>query len=219
MSSILEALKKLEDEKAARRGGMGNLAGKVAKTGRRPRHTPAWLVPGGMVAVAVVSVLITYVAMTSISPRTSESAPAKKPPGVSPAPDSLLLPTGTPVTEELKPRQPYPPPHKKSESAAAVLPGATAKNRASLPKASGKQDAPASSVPVQRAPESAGAPTPMMTVSGIAWQKDTSFRMAVVNGSPVREGGTVEGTTVKEILPDRVRFSYNGKEFEVSMEK
>lgn len=219
MSSILEALKKLEDEKAARRGGMGNLAGKVAKTGRRPRQAPAWLVPGGMVAVAVVSVLITYFAVTGISSRRSEIAPAKSPPGVSPAPDSQPPPAGAPVTEELKPSQPYPPAHKKSESAAAVLPGATARNRAILPKASGKQDAPTSSAPVQSAPESAGSPTPTMNVSGIAWQKDTAFRMAVVNGSPVREGGTVEGTTVKEILPDRVRFSYNGKDFEVSMEK
>ena len=113
MSSILEALKKLEDEKAARRGGMGNLAGKVAKTGRRPRQAPAWLVPGGMLAVAVVSVLITYFAVTGISSRRSESAPAKKPPGVSLAPDTLLPPAGTPVTDELKPRQPYPPPGEK----------------------------------------------------------------------------------------------------------
>ena len=43
--------------------------------------------------------------------------------------------------------------------------------------------------------------------------------MAVVNGVPVREGDTVEGATVKEILADRVRFSFNGKEFEVPMEK
>jgi general secretion pathway protein B len=219
MSSILEALKKLEDEKAARRGGMGNLAGKVAKTGRRPRPASAWLVPGCMVAVAVVSVLVTYFAVTGSSSRRSESAPAKKPPGISLAPDTPLPPAGTPVTNGLKPRQSYPPPHKKSESAVAVLPGATAGNREILPKASGKQEAPTSSTPVKSAPETEGSPTPSMTVSGIAWQKDTAFRMAVVNGSPVKEGGTVEGTTVKEILPDRVRFSFKGKEFEVPMEK
>ena len=218
MSSILEALKKLEDEKAARRGGTGNLAGKVAKTGRRPRQAPAWLVPGGMLAVAVVSVLVTYLAVTGISSRRIESAPAKKPPVVSPAPDILSPPVGAAVTDELKPSRPHPPPEKKSKGAAKVLPGATAGNRVILPKPYGIPGAPASVASEKSAPESS-VPTPTMTVSGIAWQKDNAFRMAVVNGSPVREGGTAEGATVKEILPDRVRFSFNGKEFEVSMEK
>jgi general secretion pathway protein B len=63
------------------------------------------------------------------------------------------------------------------------------------------------------------APPLSLTVSGIAWQKENINRMAVVNSTPVREGGMVEGARVKQILPDRVRFSLNGKEFDVLLEK
>ncbi|HLO24496.1 MAG TPA: general secretion pathway protein GspB [Geobacteraceae bacterium] len=215
MSSILEALKKLEDEKAARRGGAGNLAGKVAKGGHRPRRVPAWLIPGSMLAVAVVSVLITYLAMSGGSPHRSEPPAAKKAPEGAQTPDSLLSPAGIPVTEPLKPRELQQPSQKNRQRTA----GAAAGNHARVPESAVKAEDRASSTPAIKPADSAGASLPTMSVSGIAWQKDNAFRMAVVNDVPVREGGTVEGATVTEILPDRVRFSFKGKEFEASLEK
>jgi general secretion pathway protein B len=60
---------------------------------------------------------------------------------------------------------------------------------------------------------------PVLKVSGIAWQKDGASLMAVVNGSFVSKGGRVGGARVDEIFADRVRFTFEGKSFEVPLGK
>ena len=216
MSSILEALKKLEEEKAARRAGMGPLAGRVAKTGRRSRQTSTWLLAGGMLAIAAVSALATYFAMNG-SPSSRNKS--EKPPEVSRTPDAPLPPAGIPVTDMLNPRSSDLTPREKREGISNPLPRSTIRDASHPPASSPSSAGPEPSAPGKSRHEAAGAPLPALNVAGIAWQKDNAFRMAVVNGVPVREGDTVEGATVKEILADRVRFSFNGKEFEVPMEK
>ena len=56
-------------------------------------------------------------------------------------------------------------------------------------------------------------------VSGIAWQKESVSRLAVVNGTPVVQGAVVEGARVEEIFQDRVRFSRDNSSFEVPLGK
>jgi len=68
-------------------------------------------------------------------------------------------------------------------------------------------------------PSPASTPLPTLKVTGIAWQKDNSSRLAVINGSTVAEGGTVEGARVEEIYPDRVRFTMGKRGFEVPLGK
>jgi general secretion pathway protein B len=59
-----------------------------------------------------------------------------------------------------------------------------------------------------------------LTVSGIAWQKESTSRLAVVNGVPVIQGAVVAGARVEEILPDRVRFTRgDSRSFEVFLGK
>ena len=58
---------------------------------------------------------------------------------------------------------------------------------------------------------------PALRVSGIAWQKDSASRLAIVNGQPVGLGVDVGGATVDEIFPDRVRFTYRGEKIEVGL--
>ena len=55
-----------------------------------------------------------------------------------------------------------------------------------------------------------------ITVSGIAWQDERSLRRAVINGSLVGEGAEIQGARVVEIRENRVRFSRGGDTFEVS---
>jgi general secretion pathway protein B len=43
--------------------------------------------------------------------------------------------------------------------------------------------------------------------------------VAVVNGIPVSNGSVVEGARVEDIQRDRVRFSYGGERFEVTLGK
>jgi len=217
MSSILEALKKLEEEKAARRSGIGNLAGKVAKTGRRPRQTSRALVAGGMLAVALISISATYVAMNSTGSKRGDSTGRNvqtQPPPLPVAQQSTIGATapsresvGQPVIVTIKTDKVIP----DRPGASPRGPGPRSSARQSNPTAP-PQDSPAQ-------PKAPGMAHPALTVSGIAWQKDNVNRMAVVNSTPLREDGVVEGAVVKEILPDRVRFSFDGKEFDVFLEK
>ena len=79
MSSILEALKKLEEEKAARRGGIGNIASRVASAGRRPRQGRTLVLPAAMAAVAVVAVIATYAVMGGVTGAYTYPSPAAAP--------------------------------------------------------------------------------------------------------------------------------------------
>ena len=74
-------------------------------------------------------------------------------------------------------------------------------------------------VPPQQVTKPGVSDIPALIVSGIAWQKGGAERFAMVNGRPVAEGATVEGARVEEIFPDRVRFSFANRTFEVSLGK
>ena len=219
MSSILEALKKLEDEKAGHRSGTGNIAAKVAKPGRRPGQRPRWFLPAGMAFVAVAAALFTYILMGGFSTRTNSVQPAQQTPTRQPQQLQQPHQAAAPAVA------PAPPP---------VSPPVTVRNRALHPSPSSPVARPA---PVMVAPppqpveppkvEKPAAPSPpaaepgppALKVDGIAWQKGNAERLAIVNGRAVSEGAVVEGARVEEIFPDRVRFSINDKTFEVPMGK
>lgn len=221
MSSILEALKKLEEEKAARRGGTGNIAGKVTATGRRARQRPAWLMPAGMAAAAAAAVLVTYAVMGGFSPRNGGTVSGKD---TEPASQQLAIsaPQAAPpdATKSAAPQSPLPAPG--AHEAASI---GAARQAAPVPGPAAKHALPHPTSPRESLPEKAAppplpvsdAPFPELNVTGIAWQKDSASRLAVVNGNPVVEGELIEGARVKEIHPDRVLFSFNNKEFQVSL--
>jgi general secretion pathway protein B len=228
MSSILEALKKLEEEKSARRSGMGNLAGKVAKPGRRTRQRSTLLVAGGMLAVAVVSVLVTYIAMNGFSTHRSVRTTGKEPtetsrpggaeqvPLAAPAPLRDTVSQSGPAHYETIQAIPAPREAPASISRKPVPPVSAGRQISSPPPLDARGQENLALHPERPTP---GKPLPSLTVSGIAWQKDNVDRMAVVNATSVREGSTVEGAVVREILPDRVRFSVDGRDVEVFLEK
>ncbi len=68
-------------------------------------------------------------------------------------------------------------------------------------------------------PESTEAPTAQLTVNGIAFQDDPAASAAVVNGVYVKRGMTVGGARVERIFQDKVRFTSNGRTFEVPLAK
>ncbi len=66
-------------------------------------------------------------------------------------------------------------------------------------------------------PSEPSATPPSLTLTGILWHEDPSERRAVVNGTVLTEGSVIEGVKVLEIYPTYVRFSHNGRAFEISM--
>jgi hypothetical protein len=63
---------------------------------------------------------------------------------------------------------------------------------------------------------SAISPT-ALKISGIVWSEERSERRAVINGVFTTEGSVIDGVKVEEIYPTRVRFSHEGRFFEVSV--
>ena len=54
-----------------------------------------------------------------------------------------------------------------------------------------------------------------ISISGIAWQDERSLRRAVINGFLVAEGAEIQGAKIIEIKETRVRFSRGGEIFEI----
>ena len=67
--------------------------------------------------------------------------------------------------------------------------------------------------PIQKAEAAA------LTLSGIAWNKDSADRLAIINGQPIGVGGQISGAVVVEIHQDRVTLQQNGRATELAIGK
>jgi general secretion pathway protein B len=247
MSSILKALKKLEQSKSVRRGSDHDMTwfirGDTGESVPR-RRWPLFLALLGVAAAAAVA---TYGVMTKFSgPLRPERAGQSMGKGTKaagsrqPSPErAVAVPrAASPVQEAVKP----------SVAAGSLrtsgaksghgvpLPDETLKTRpfpgALAPKGTVRQISPSGpnqrklpargsaspSAPVTPPAGQAVSPEhPVLQVGGIAWQKDSASPMAIVNGTPVAEGSTVGGARVEKIYPERVRFSHKGRTFDVGL--
>lgn len=236
MSSILKALQKLEQEKANRVTREPDIHTGITRRSLSRAARPKWLVPASMVIVASVSILVTYLVMkngsgtatTAVStpprattitaiPASPETVGSSLPPpaaGSSSGPQKMIstpLPppdAGLPIPRKQLPKPATP-------VASTEMPASEKNVSSSI------QTVETSAPPKTDPPVAAQTPQamPNITINGIAWQKDSSSSMAVINGVQVTEGSIVQGTKVEEIFPDRIRFSRNGKQFEVHFGK
>lgn len=241
MSSILKALRKLEEQQAARRGGISHTTRQAAPTGLRWRATTVILISVFLAVAGTVAV------MNSMNPRTApETAPStERQPETSPTGSVVTLPEpvqqGEPVTNPVvipegeEEAEPEPAKEKLTPVRAEVprsAPATSPRIAPAVPSLEEPESPEPLGVAARPAPkQSLSRPQPetrtidralappqppqTLTVSGIAWQKGESDRIAMVNGSPVSEGTIVAGARVVEIKPDRVRFSRDGSVFEV----
>jgi general secretion pathway protein B len=238
MSSILKALKKLEQEKELRRGGIADIARGISRAVPRSRAKPRWLIPVAVAGVALAASLTTF-ALMSVFPRNARKSVSATGQHEQFNPPVVMAPrVSAPSTRgsEVLPR--------KAERSAAVAsqPGFAGKGRVYgkpsraevSPKGfiagEARQKTALSGIspsqkklpePVgaagQLSKPSSGPAMPVLTLTGIAWQKDSADRVAVVNGISVTEGVVVEGARVEEIFQDRVRFSFEKQTFDVTL--
>jgi hypothetical protein len=241
MSSILKALKRLEQQKAERRNmdhdmsWIGRDAGSLARKNRR------WPIAAALVAVAGVSVLSTYWFTGGWDSRPLPAPPATEGstrPGVGSrwdleAPPINPLPPG-PATPPSSPSGPGPAEVSPVPGKISSVPSRAVREIPSLNDDGAPPDAAVVSVReelvrtprqsvTRRPPEPAAsrsvasAAMPRLSVTGIAWQNDGTVHYAVVNGQSVSEGSMVDGARVEKIFPDRVSFSCQNRSFEVSL--
>lgn len=217
MSVILDALKRLERDKAAERKEPAGFVPGLDSSHHRRTRPESWKILVTLTCVVAVTAAATIALMTVLSSAGKKTAPV--------APEYIEnvqhAPELPPVNEQTR-----------AQSIAASTggrqtPGGTPD---SLKAGSG-------SLPRDAAPSSSqfhesrmraekngdavsnnGSSSNSLTVSGIAWQDDRVDRRAVVNGILAGEGTVVEGgARIVRIFPDRVRFSRAGQTFDVSI--
>lgn len=201
MSLILDALRKIEEERRTRRPGNSDVRSDVLSY--RPNHPP----PGKsrtMLILAAALLLLGTLAIPVLWQRTASSH------GAGQGGDQLA--GHAQVTESVTAALPPLPATPSNESGAAppqrtaIAPeqkGTPAKQAHPVPQAAGEDQA-------------AAGGDGNLVVSGIAWQEERALRRVVVNGSLLGEGGEIAGARVVEIRENRVRFSRGGKIFEIS---
>ncbi|HEY4745779.1 MAG TPA: hypothetical protein VIH45_14030 [Desulfuromonadaceae bacterium] len=210
MSSILKALKKLEDSKAARPPGSLHIDTDILRNDT-PRRVS---LPGIALASALLFVCgsgVTYVYMK----------PAGKPVSGQPSVAAVAAPPTPSLPQTTAPRPQGAP--GAVTSSPARSPGQHATPRSAIRTAKTAAQRPAA-VAVPRPAPSPGQAAPVVTVptvkvNGIAFQGDGAGSVAVINGAPAAIGAVIDGAKVEDIQRDRVRFSYNGETFEVGLGK
>ncbi|MHC1696600.1 MAG: general secretion pathway protein GspB [Geobacteraceae bacterium] len=235
MSSILKALKRIEQQKLVRKAANHDIAWIVRGEDFRPEKKRQWLMFVSLVAVALLAVLSTYWFMGGFHEPSRDSLTR---PGEEARPSS-----GIPPVAVLAPPQPSrtdPPPVSTPDSAA--LPPAVVNRSAKKGLRDSSKDlflksdrqggesqalapprVPQAQAALPPRPEPVPAPQPpksslpALTVTGIAWEKDSPVHLAIVNGTSVVEGSMVNGVRVEKILPDRVRFTFENRSFEVHL--
>ncbi|MDA8414407.1 MAG: hypothetical protein M0023_11560 [Desulfobacteraceae bacterium] len=235
MSYILDALKKLENEKSrkSRKDGVINISGALFEN---ERHQGSGMSGWKIVLAVTLVVLVTFGASwlffrsgkgrknmipliakpAQITPAAPPAAILTAPPPVIPAVPAPQVPISTPPVPAVKThpiRSASPARARKAAVQAATVaeddtPRKTPQEQYTRKKDQKRQDVPAE--------QTMAAPTDIK-LSGIAWQEEHRARRAVVNGFLVKEGDVISGARITDIYQDRVRFLLSGKSFEIPL--
>lgn len=228
MSSILKALKKLEAEKSLLDAKKEiNVSREILKQSSENRNMVKWLWLLGSSA-AIIIIFLTFALIRKPAANiveTSRELPlaAQTAPVALPAQNQLVAPQPSTNTKNIpitSPATSIDPAQKQIlQLPAQTNSGLTEIREVELPGTAVPLAEPQKIKPLLKA---AALPAPAsseltFTLSGIAWNKDSAERLAIINGQPTATGSTVNGVIVEEILQDRVKMSHNGRSFELSI--
>lgn len=205
MSSILKALRRLEEEKARKSFVAPEIAANLLRSNVRRSAVPLWLWPALFMVGGAAMMTLFFLWLWPPLPAVQQTAGADS----TPPPPVVVVKSGEQggaviIEEVIDRRRPV------------LLPP----SQVTAPPSSPSQ--PKSSLPAQAAPIVGTEPTASRVevrlsplVAAIAWQEESLARMAVIDGLPVMTGETVGTARVKEIQSDRVLFTENGTTFAV----
>lgn len=193
MSMILDALRKMEQERKTDTRGKLDLRPEVVSYSGRPRRVRDrrhLFAAGGVIMLLAGAGALLLLKNVSRTPEIDRAAVASPP---------LPEKSGT-ASLPAYPVQPITAPPTSGSSVSASTPP-----RPSVEPAR----------PQSRTASISSADTRNLSISGIAWQEERKLRRAVVNGELVSEGSVIDGFRIVEIREDRIRFSRNARTFEV----
>jgi len=217
MSLILDALRKLDREKSSRRHGPANIAVEILRSdpSRPAKKMLRYVAAVSITAVATACITYALVARTGILSRSFPSA-------------TVNPPQSQQVTAAVPPRDILSKSTLELSQAPVKIQGSVKSEESSMPPSAEKAgqgmlrkkaDVVQKMIKKSTAPtpKVSVAPTPSLKLSGIIWQEEPSERRAMINGRIATEGSIIEGVKVVEIQPARVRFSHNGRFFQISL--
>lgn len=237
MSSILKALRKLEEEKSVRQEGNVDIARDILRLPARRSGNRSRLWAAGIIVICLMAGLAGFLFVAG--PPSSAVVAGDVPESLSrPLPTAQEAPpagsqSAPPTTSRTVPEE------KIAEERIDRRPAVAVRERASLPRVVALSPAAppvspdaASSAPAEppkgedslnsSPPPATGltvpASEPAFRLSGIAWQSDPEARLAVLNNLPVMQGTVIEGAVVEEILTDRIRLHRDGRTLEILMD-
>jgi hypothetical protein len=210
VSSILKALKKLEDENPPKgRSVIWSSGPAPRRTVRRWDITSGWsavLLWGLLAVVALISAggIIFYLLSPpdrDAVPTASVVRPVAKPIQESPPSATMAKPPPPPPKEALPPTAPSP---EKSVPVPKAAPPPAVKK---IPSAPRKEKPPVRAVEAEPN-RSVTAKLPVLTtdlkLQAISWASAPGDRLAVINGNIMREGTSLEGYSIVQIDRDEV---------------
>ena len=228
MSLILDALRKMEQDRNSRRGSALDIRPEVlryrAASRKRPRSWLPWAV--GVVLLACGIGAGFFMRSSHTTSRSGEIAPPATPMAatVPPAPSAPVIPIApaAPVLPALSGPAPAATPVALPQAAPVAVKPPVRPAPQRLPVAAASPVPAAEPVGRSRAKPAhreeavapQGAAPADISITGIAWQDERSLRRAVINGSLVGEGAEIAGARVLEIREDRVRLTRGGQVFD-----
>ncbi|KAA0895170.1 general secretion pathway protein GspB [Oryzomonas rubra] len=217
MSSILKALKKLEEEKSARTPDALKIDTEILRGGSSSRF------PYRNVTLLAVLFFICGSLFTYLYVKRGANPAGTAAPNV-PSPERTIPPRAA-VTEDPGKVVPAGRPRRQAQDApvpvSVAVPHAKPPKhtRAAMPATAGHAQPSAVAQPVVTVPSAPSRRIPTLRVDGIAYHFGSADSLAVVNGNTVFVGATVEGVKVEDIGKDHIRFSYGGEKFDVPLGK
>jgi hypothetical protein len=221
MSSILNALKKLERDKTARTQDSLKIEAEILRGGSTPRSP--YLLYTSLVAVLffVCGGAATYMYVKngkSVTDAQQAATGASSGATSNPSPQAQAVQVIHVATRKHQVKEPgvkAPP-----SSLLAKLPARlTARSAPTVPSTGTGHPA----VVAAQAPPSVAAETapriPTLKVDGIAYHMGSAESLAVINGVTAYVGAVIEGAKVEEIGKDWIRFSYGGEKLIVPFGK
>ncbi len=226
MSSILKALKKLENDKATRRPDELKIDAEILRTGRT-RHfsatgillTSLLLLAGGSGATYL------YMKQELFSERAKQNVSILSRQNLTDGSASSNIQAEAPP----EPLVVVPAQQHKTAGVASEVPSQLLQSSEPV-RANIQQIKVGHLVPSKRVDSAKKTPSipaqplsavvksvPALRVNGIAFQDKSADSVAMVNGVAVTNGSIIEGVKIEEINKNKVIFSFNGEKFDIQL--
>jgi general secretion pathway protein B len=220
MSLILDALKKLDREKSSRRNGTANIAVEILRSDLPRSGKRILIYCTAIFFTAVIAAGITYAVMAQFGylPKSPPPAPVNPP---IPGQQVAAAPLPPEPVRDARERASQAPLKMQNQAESKKSASSVNEKKTSSTVIAEETDiAPGNMKKSDRHVSKEPATTaPLLKLSGIIWHEEPKERRAMINGTIATEGSVIEGVKVVEIHPDKVRFSYNGQPYEISMGK